>query len=147
MKPVAWYMEACPEETWTEPESFHSRGIGLEAHLPCLVTGMPIPDGLRFIPNISGFVTSKESGERVVAMFGGRARLDFRPHEPRWIQVKVGTLESHRLALELIDFGTRQRGKISHRLIHTALMHEAAVREDPASVTRLLPPEISARFA
>lgn len=39
--------------------------------------------------DVSGFVESKEQGEALVAMIGHGARLDFRPSEPNWIQVKM----------------------------------------------------------
>ncbi len=74
------------------PEYWHTRGIGSDWNLTCLATG----EQQRLMPNISGFVHSREAGERVVMLFGGRARLDFRPSEPNWIQVKVGAVEQHK---------------------------------------------------
>lgn len=68
-------------------EFWSPRGVGSD-HVPHLVTGAPAT--LR--SNISGFVQGRDGGERVVEMFGGptHARLDFRSHEPNWVQVKVG---------------------------------------------------------
>lgn len=49
----------------------------------------------RFGKDLSGFVKSREAGERIVKMFkdivGEHAKtyLDYRPHEPTWIQVKT----------------------------------------------------------
>jgi hypothetical protein len=63
------------------------RGIGSDYNLIDLVSG----DTHDLVSNISGFALSKEDGERLVSeIFDGRARLDFREHEPNWIQVKVG---------------------------------------------------------
>lgn len=72
------------------------RGIGCDS-VPCFVTKNSKFD-LR--PNISGFVSSREDGQKVVDMFGGYARLDYREHEPNWIQVKVGVEKEHE---EMLD--------------------------------------------
>jgi len=45
--------------------------------------------------NLSAFVETKEEGERAVAMFTQGAKLDYRPQEPNWIQVKVGACDTH----------------------------------------------------
>lgn len=83
-------------EDFAGVELWSPRGIGMDYRLPCLVTGEP----LDMCPNVSGFVRSREAGERVVAMLGGRARLDYRPREPRWTQVKVGVKPEHEAVLE-----------------------------------------------
>lgn len=56
--------------------------------VPCFITGAP----KRLRSNITGFAESREAGERLVMLFGGPqyAHLDFRAHEPDWVQVKVG---------------------------------------------------------
>lgn len=77
------------------PEFWSARGVGKDWNLVCLVTG----EKCDLMPNASGFVTSREAGERVVALFNGRARLDFRRREPDWIQVKVGCLDEHEAVL------------------------------------------------
>lgn len=81
-------------------EFFRSRGIGLEGRLVCFVCGSQ-HDG--YLNNISGFVTSKPGGERVVKLFSahpGSARLDYRHFEPHYIQVKIGACDTHRSNLE-----------------------------------------------
>lgn len=87
-------------------EWFKSRGIGNDNTPGCFICGGP--DGLR--NNIAAFVPSKESGERVVAMFGAGARLDYREHEPNWIQVKVGACDAHRDQLEDLHLATQKAG-------------------------------------
>jgi hypothetical protein len=47
---------------------------------------------------MAAFVVNKEAGERVVTMYselGLHAKLDFRPYEPNWVQVKVGACDKH----------------------------------------------------
>jgi hypothetical protein len=80
-------------------EFFWSRGIGTDVTPCCFVAscaGWPRK-------NIAAFVQCKASGERVVAMFGGRARLDFRESEPDRVQVKVGVCDAHASTLALLD--------------------------------------------
>jgi len=74
------------------------------------VTGRELPNGG---PNISGFVGFKESGERVVAMFGelGGAWLDYREYEPTWIQVKILCCKEQVHCLEKLHELTRAAGK------------------------------------
>ncbi|WP_327211256.1 hypothetical protein [Rhizobium leguminosarum] len=79
---------ASPLEPWVR---WSPRGIGSNWNIPDLVTG--VADG-ELHPDMSGFVGSKEEGELAVAIFGGRAFLDFRPSEPNWIQVKVSAEEA-----------------------------------------------------
>lgn len=78
-------------------EYFRSRGLGMESSLCCFVCGA---SSAGYTNNISGFVTSKAGGERVVAMLTerheGAARLDYRDWEPHYIQVKVGACNTHR---------------------------------------------------
>lgn len=71
------------------------RGIGYDS-VPCFITKKP-EDGR---PNISGFVSSIAEGEKVVNIFGGYARLDYRSHEPNWIQVKVGVDKEYEEVLD-----------------------------------------------
>jgi len=72
------------------------RGIGMDS-VPCFVTKKMECD-LR--SNISGFVSSREDAQRVVNIFGGYARLDYREREPNWIQVKVGVEKEHSEVLD-----------------------------------------------
>lgn len=82
-----------------EDERFNSRGIGADA-VDCFVCGKKCD---HVFANISGFVTTKESGQRIVDMFQYGARLDFRPSEPSWIQVKIGACKQHAVNLELLN--------------------------------------------
>ncbi|MBS0251489.1 MAG: hypothetical protein JSR78_10560 [Proteobacteria bacterium] len=100
----------------SESESWKVRGIGSDYNLKCFVTG----EERDLMPNISGFVRSKEAGERVVAMFDGRARLDFRPSEPNWIQVKVGALPEHMPALQDLYRYAAISGQVSPKAIEAA---------------------------
>lgn len=80
---------------------FRSRGIGLDVCPGCFICGAeyrnPEADkmGNGYLCNISGFVESKVDGEEIVEWFDGRARLDYRPSEPNWIQVKIGACDKH----------------------------------------------------
>jgi hypothetical protein len=102
-------------------EKFASRGIGLEWNLPCFVTGRKAGDETDLKDNIAAFVASKTAGKRVVAMFNGLARLDFRPSEPKWIQVKVGVTKENLPALEALHNLVRQNdNKITPEIIAEA---------------------------
>lgn len=101
-------------------ENFRSRGIGFEYNLNCFVTGRQPTAGFG-LDNIAAFVDSREAGERVVEMFNGLARLDYRPKEPNWIQVKVGASEQHLPQLEELNRLTRNNGnKITKKIIEQA---------------------------
>lgn len=83
-----------------------SRGIGLEGGLRCFICGTfrmkeSDPEGL--LNNVAAFVDSKEKGEKAAKFIGQGARLDYRDHEPHWIQVKVGACDMHRLDLEALS--------------------------------------------
>lgn len=67
-----------------QPIEWHMRGIGREGGL-CIITGEDISLGY----NLSGFVKTREDGELIVDLFKGLVKLDYRPHDPNWIQVKV----------------------------------------------------------
>lgn len=82
-------------------EFFHSRGIGKD-WCQCFVCGAN-ENGHNVVDNIAAFVQCKEAGERVVAMFEGRARLDFRKHEPDYVQVKIGVCTKHKRNLRRLD--------------------------------------------
>ncbi len=64
--------------------------------------------------NIAGFVDTKESGERIVdKMFNNvGARLDYREHEPNWIQVKIGACPEHLDNLKDLDRYINETGGI-----------------------------------
>jgi hypothetical protein len=118
-------------------EAWGPRGIGSESGLPCFVTG----ERPGFTPNVSGFVNSKEAGERVVDMFDGLARLDFRPHEPNWIQVKVGALPEHAAVLHLLMEKVIKAGnRISRNMIQETIREYLEANAIPYdTVTRIVP--------
>ncbi|WP_147395170.1 hypothetical protein [Azospirillum cavernae] len=72
------------------------RGIGLSRGA-CMVCG-GVADDLRH--DCAFFVPSRETGEAIVALFQQGAKLDYRPFEPRWCQVKVTACGMHRHNLE-----------------------------------------------
>jgi hypothetical protein len=109
-------------------ERFNSRGIGQELNLPCFVSGRAVDDATSLKDNIAAFVTSKEAGERIVQMFDGLARLDYRPHEPKWIQVKVGVGPQHLAALRALQrLSFENGGVISREIIRQAKAASAAL--------------------
>jgi hypothetical protein len=77
-------------------EKFFPRGIGSDSVPGCFVCGGD--PGL--YANLAAHVSNREAGERATAMFthGARthgARLDYRPSEPDWVQVKIGACPTH----------------------------------------------------
>jgi hypothetical protein len=74
-----------------QEERIRFRGMGQDWTPGCFVCGGKHD----LYANQSGFVTSKESGERIVALFEHGAFLDYRQYEPDWIQVKVGACKKH----------------------------------------------------
>lgn len=104
---------------------FSPRGIGSDSVPACFVCGETSGSGC--MDNIAAFVASKEEGERIVAWFRGRARLDYREYEPNRIQVKVGVCKEHREQLEQLFKVTCQYGRIRERDI-AELMQGEAVR-------------------
>ena len=78
---------------------FDSRGIGLDSGDFCIFCGKKQN---KYYNNISGFVKSKLAGEAIVELFNnhkdtwyGGAWLDYRKHEPSWIQVKITACDDH----------------------------------------------------
>lgn len=80
---------------------FMPRGIGYDVCPGCFVCGAKKRNETsnEYLNNIAAFVASKAQGEEIVTWFsnglGTGARLDFRQHEPNWIQVKVGACDIH----------------------------------------------------
>jgi hypothetical protein len=95
---------------------FASRGIGFDRTPGCFCCGGD--PGL--YSNISGFVTSKEDGEKVITMLEYGARLDYRSYEPDWIQVKIGACEQHLPNLEKLMSLTRLEPVITAKKITIA---------------------------
>ncbi len=102
---------------------FRSRGIGLDVVPCCFVCGSKVrnPDANYYLHNISAFVSSREDGDKIIEWFGCKnARLDFRPSEPGWIQVKVGACDEHLPNLRELDRITSLHGVIRERDIAEA---------------------------
>lgn len=99
-------------------EQFRSRGIGMDYTPGCFVCGGF--NGMH--DNIAAFVQCKTSGERVIKMFDGKgAYLDYREHEPDYVQVKVGACKKHISALERLHSLTDAAdGKITKSMIEEA---------------------------
>lgn len=100
-------------------EHFRSRGIGFDTTPGCFVCG----GESRLYHNIAAFVRTKEAGERVVNMFAQGARLDYRPHSPDRVQVKIGACHGHLHNLEHLD-ALVEGGVINSEIIAQALAHE-----------------------
>lgn len=77
------------------------------------------PRGIGY--DLAGFVPSKEAGERIVAMFHlalsrpPKTWLDYRPNEPKWIQVKVQKEDAD---LEMLYNLTKETGIITQEIIN-----------------------------
>ncbi len=110
-------------------EKFYSRGIGKEWKLACFVTGTSLESEDELKSNIAAFVESREAGQRVVDMFSGLARLDYRPSEPNWIQVKIGAAKGHEEALETLHRLVRENDNV----ISPELIAEARSVTKPAA--------------
>lgn len=87
---------------------YSSRGIGSDSDLTCFICGVDHRfrggEGYICLPNISGFVKTKEDGEAIVEMFGLKAAwLDYRPATPKRIQVKIGACNEHFDNLRLLE--------------------------------------------
>ena len=75
-------------------------------------------------PDMASFVESQKAGQRVVELFnteGSKAFLDFRPSEPKWVQVKVGACEQHLPRLQRLRELTGTSGTITREMIQEAL--------------------------
>ena len=80
--------------------NYTPRGIGLNA-LPCYICCDREETSLK--RDMAAFVDNRDSGEEVVGLFaqaGCCAKLDYRPSEPSWVQVKVGACPKHEANLE-----------------------------------------------
>jgi len=91
------------------------RGIGKDL-CTCYITGEN-SNRDKYLHNLSGFVKSKEDGERIVEMFNGLAFLDYRENEPDWIQVKVGVVDTFLTNLEYLEILVKEDGFITKEKI------------------------------
>lgn len=90
---------------------FSSRGIGMDMCPGCFVCGTTVrePGANEYLHNIAAFVSNEFDGTTIVSWFAGRARVDFRRHEPTYVQVKVGACTAHLSNLRMLDERTRSR--------------------------------------
>ncbi|MCK5613360.1 hypothetical protein KAR91_66435 [Candidatus Pacearchaeota archaeon] len=100
--------------------TFRSRGIGLDSCPGCFVCG---PDIAGLLNNISAFVSSKEEGMEILTWFESGAFLDYRPHEPSWIQLKVGACNEHLPNLQKLHDITSSYGLIRKVNVKDAYKH------------------------
>lgn len=111
-------IEKLKDADWDHPEFMKPRGVGSNGGWKSLVTG----EHVQFGPDMACFVASKEAGERLVEKLDGRAYLDFRPSEPRWIQLKLLVEKEHEDVLgRLYDALTATEGMFRPRLLLWAL--------------------------
>jgi hypothetical protein len=92
---------------------FRPRGIGLDLTPGCYVCG----GEQKMYNNISGFVASRTDGQLIKHLFATGARLDYRDHEPNWIQVKIGACDTHLPNLQHLYAFTSDALKISRHMI------------------------------
>jgi hypothetical protein len=79
-------------------EFFSSRGIGMD-RVPCFVCG----DSKNYNNNISGFIRTKDAGERIGEYFSNEQYLDYRENCPDRIQFKIGACKNHTAELRYLD--------------------------------------------
>jgi hypothetical protein len=97
-----------PDEKPDEGEFFNPRGVGYD---------------------LAGFVKTKQSGERIIQMFKEVLKqssintwLDYREHEPTWIQVKIQEFDG--IDLEKLYSLTSEEGIITKDIIKQCLKKE-----------------------
>jgi len=112
-------------------EFFNSRGIGSDSIAMDFITGDPIEGPIA--ANIAAYVRSKKAGEHIVDMFQGRARLDYREHEPNYIQVKVGVNVENTGALQLLHLMTQAAHCFINKDLITAIKELATSPESKDS--------------
>lgn len=103
---------------------FAPRGIGLDMCPGCFVCGVLDEGSFRakaMMNNISGFVASREQGEAIAGWFKAGAWLDYREHEPTWLQVKIGACDKHLPNLQKLQELTSAYGVIRQADITDAL--------------------------
>lgn len=113
---------------------FAPRGTGLDACPGCFVCGADKRNpeaNNNYLNNIAAFVASRADGEAVMAWFaserGPGAWLDYRPHEPHRIQLKIGACDAHLPQLQALYALTRVYGVIRQRDIVDACAGVQAV--------------------
>lgn len=105
MHGIAREMEKSELKALGDVVRWRSRGIGLDVAPGCFICGAALrhEGSIDYLNNVAAFVGSKEDGEKAVRFIGQGARLDWREHEPTWIQVKVGACDEHITQLEALS--------------------------------------------
>lgn len=103
---------------------FSPRGLGFDCCPGCFACNGATS---HFMTNLAAFVSSMKDGERIVSWFNGRARLDYRPQEPNWIQVKIGCCDQHKPNLQRLYAATLVYGRIRERDVVDAKAEPIAV--------------------
>lgn len=116
-----WKIDKLKKELNEPVYDFTSRGIGQEFGLRCFVTGDD-NDGY-CMPNISGFVDSKENGEAICAFVPG-SYLDYREHEPNYIQVKIGAHPDQIVKLRRLNDAILELGVIHKTMVEKIIGKE-----------------------
>jgi len=110
---------------------FQPRGVGLDSVDYCYLCGSKHRDNENkqkdYMNNIAAFVETKELGEEIVGWFIKGARLDYRPSEPNWIQVKIGSCDKHLPNLKNLFDRTRVYGVIREHDIKQSILFEEKV--------------------
>lgn len=94
----------------------HTRGIGKD-WIPCFVCGGSGKNGLN--DNIAAFVNSREDGRAIMRAFR-YGKLDWRPTEPNWIQIKLGGCHAHQKHLATLNELIGKYGTINSAMIADA---------------------------
>lgn len=101
----------------TRPENggefFRARGIGKDWTPGCFVCG----GEKKVYNNLAGFVNTKEAGERAMLLFDKGARVDYREHDPDYVQVKIGACNNHLENLEKLLELTTENGTITEEMV------------------------------
>jgi len=105
-------------------EFFSPRGIGMDRVPACFVCGRD--QSHNYSHNIAAFVQCKEAGERLVVLFEGRARLDYRDFEPDRIQLKIGVCDTHEKHLEELDKRTSILRRIDKDILSSIIRGDTA---------------------
>jgi len=99
-------------------ENYKPRGIGT-GNIPCYICNSSARNKVQ--PEMAAFVDNKSSGERIIEMFKDQnlqATLDYREHEPKWVQVKLGACKRHLPNLEYLErLSLSMKGSITPQII------------------------------
>lgn len=104
---------------------FVPRGIG-QNWIPCFVCGRENSrkkDNQSVNNDLAGYVQSKESGEKILKMFAKKVKLDYREHDPNYVQVKIGACNDHLRNLKLLRDLIIEHGNVISQSLIKCVMH------------------------